>query len=85
MAYWVYILRNKSTGKLYTGQTSDIEARLERHNSEFGKDRYTRKQEGAWELLYSEKFETRNAAMRRERFLKSGRGRALIRANILKK
>ena len=78
MAYWVYILRNKSTGKLYTGQTSDIGARLDRHNSEFGKDRYTRKQEGAWELVYSEELETRSAAVRRERFLKSGKGREWI-------
>jgi hypothetical protein len=42
MPYWVYILQNEKTGKLYKGQTSDLESRLKRHNShEKGSMRYT--------------------------------------------
>jgi len=33
MPYWVYILQNETTGKLYKGHTSDLEKRLERHNT----------------------------------------------------
>jgi len=69
MSYFVYIIRSETTGKRYIGQTSDLKARLDRHNSKFGKNRYTRKQEGPWTLVYSEELGTRSAAMRRERFL----------------
>jgi len=32
MSYWVYILQSESTGKTYTGQTSDLKRRLNEHN-----------------------------------------------------
>ena len=85
MAYWVYVIQSETTGKLYIGQTSNLEERIDRHNSDYGKDRYTRKQEGPWELVYSEELETRSAAIRRERFFKSGGGRAWIKAHVLKR
>ena len=45
MPYWVYILQNETTGKLYKGQTSDLQSRIERHNThESGSMRYTYKQ-----------------------------------------
>jgi DNA-binding CsgD family transcriptional regulator len=34
MPYWVYILQNEVTGKLYKGQTSDLEKRIERHGTD---------------------------------------------------
>ena len=33
MPYWVYILQNEINGKLYKGQTSDLQKRIERHNT----------------------------------------------------
>ena len=84
MPYWAYILKSETTGKLYTGQTSNLEQRLKWHNDrEHRKLRYTRKQKGPWRLIYSEELETRSEAMVRERFLKSGQGREWIRKNIL--
>ena len=48
MPYWAYILQNQETGKLYKGQTSDLESRLKRHNSnEAGSMRYIYKQIGS--------------------------------------
>ena len=86
MPYWVYILQNELTGKLYKGQTSDLESRIERHNThESGSMRYTYKQKGQWRLIYSEKYPTRSKAMIREKFLKSGQGREWIRENITSK
>jgi len=75
MAFWVYILQSETTGRLYTGQTSDLEKRLRQHNDEeIGGQRFTRKQSGPWRLLYSEEMRTRSEAMRREKQLKSGKG-----------
>ena len=82
--YWVYILQNATSGKLYKGQTSDLKHRIERHNThEIGSKRYTHKQKGTWQLIYSEEHFTRSEAMKREKFLKSGQGREWIQTNIL--
>ena len=84
MPYWVYILQNEETGKLYKGQTSDLQSRLKRHNThEAGSMRYTYKQKGTWRLIFSEEHSTRSEAMKREKFLKSGKGREWIKDNIL--
>jgi putative endonuclease len=86
MAFFVYILQSESTGKLYIGHTSDLDERVARHNSkESGSRRYTHKQMGPWELIYSEKFPNRSEAMKRERSLKSGKGREWIKDNIINK
>ncbi len=85
MSFWVYILRSEATGQLYIGQTSDLERRVMRHNTEeAGSKRYTHRQEGPWNLIYSEEKETRSGAMKREKYLKSGQGREWIKENILK-
>ena len=65
---------------LYTGHTQDLESRLAAHNR--GLSRYT-KQRGPWVLVYSEEFETRSEAMKREKFFKSGKGREALK-EILK-
>lgn len=65
--FTVYILRtDKNT--LYTGQTKDLAARLREHAAGKGA-RYLRKFK-SFELVYTEKFETRSEAMRREHELK---------------
>ena len=81
MKYSTYILESESTGKLYIGQTSDLEKRIERHNS--GGSRYT-KGKGPWKLLFSVSFETRSEAMMFEKKLKNYRNRDRILAWIEK-
>ena len=67
MPYWVYILKSETTGKLYIGQTSDLEKRLMRHNSEeMGARRSAHRQRGPWLLIHSEELKTRSEAMKRE-------------------
>ncbi|MCP4372425.1 MAG: GIY-YIG nuclease family protein [Deltaproteobacteria bacterium] len=84
MPYWVYISQNDTSGKLYKGQTSDLKRRIERHNThESGSMRYTHKQKGTWQLIFSEKFSNRSEAMTREKFFKNGHGREWIKTNIL--
>lgn len=71
-----YILRC-SDNTLYTGWTNDIEARLAAHNSGQGA-KYTRGRRPV-ELVYLERFDTRQEAMRREVYIKR-----LSRADKLK-
>ena len=65
--YFVYILQNPQ-GRLYIGQTSDLQLRLRRHNE--GKV-FSTKDRGLWQLIHSESFATRSAAMTQEKRLKA--------------
>ena len=65
--FFVYILQYP-LGRLYIGQTSDLQLRLRRHNE--GKV-FSTKDGGPWQLIYSESFATRSAAMTQERRLKA--------------
>ena len=73
--YYVYILQSESTGRFYIGQTQDVPERLAYHNANYSK---SLKNRGPWKLLYTEKFSTRGAAVRRERELKSWKDRRMI-------
>jgi putative endonuclease len=70
--FFVYVLRNSSTGRNYTGFTSNLTQRIGQHNAGITK---STKNRGFWELVYQEEYSTRAEAMRRERQLKSGQGR----------
>ena len=72
--YWVYAIRAVASGRVYIGQTSDLDRRLEMHNR--GAVRSTR-DECPWDLVASQECETRNAARWLERCLKRSRGRRL--------
>ncbi len=67
MAY-AYVLRSLKNGKFYHGSTEDLAGRLAKHNS--GKVRST-KAFTPWVVQYSEQFESRAEAYRREHFFKS--------------
>lgn len=68
MAAFVYVLLSgKKPKRTYVGWTLDLDRRVEQHNDGSGA-RTTRG--GKWLLIYAERYRTRNAAMRREVFLK---------------
>ena len=69
--YYVYILRSRKDNKLYIGQTISIEDRLKKHNN--GQVLST-KGRAPFDLIYSEQYTTRSAAMQREWHLKSTSG-----------
>jgi putative endonuclease len=71
----VYILKSSVTDKYYIGQTSDIERRLVYHNSGYSKSTKAGK---PWRLMYSESFDTRQQAMKREAELKKYKSRVVI-------
>lgn len=70
--FYVYVLKSTTAKKHYIGQTSDLQKRLQEHNS--GESKYTSAYI-PWELVYSEEYETRSEAMKREKYLKSYPGR----------
>jgi len=83
MPYWVYILINDLSGRRYIGHTTDPERRLQEHNNKtVGRNRYTRKQKGTWSIIYKKEFASKAEAMKKERFLKSGKGREWIKTNV---
>jgi putative endonuclease len=83
VGYWVYVLANPER-KTYVGQTADLERRLAQHNApEFRGTLHTKRHKGPWQMIHSEECATRSAAMRRERELKTGTGRAWIRQHVL--
>ncbi|MEO5770208.1 MAG: GIY-YIG nuclease family protein [Polyangia bacterium] len=69
MASWfVYVVRCRD-GSLYTGISTDVEARIARHNEGSGA-RYTRARRPV-RLLYVERKRSRSNALRREAAIKS--------------
>ena len=83
MAFYVYVLVSERNGRRYVGQTDDLARRLAEHNSPTHNPRkYTSRHAGPWRLVHTEHFASRAEAMRRERALKSGRGRAWLDETI---
>ncbi|MDD3648419.1 MAG: GIY-YIG nuclease family protein [Candidatus Dojkabacteria bacterium] len=70
--YYTYILYSKKLNRFYIGSTSNLQSRLEAHNS--GTVPYT-KMGTPWKLVYYEAFVEKSDAIREERFLKTGKGR----------
>jgi len=68
MSYFVYILKC-SDDTLYTGITTDVERRVNEHNSSEKGAKYTKLRRPV-ELLYSETAEDRSSASKREYVIK---------------
>lgn len=79
--YKVYILKSEKFGRYYIGHTKDLENRIERHNQ--GKVRST-KAYRFWNLVYSENFENKKEACKREMEIKSFKS-GLAFKSLLKK
>jgi putative endonuclease len=74
--FTVYVLYSKDYNKIYIGFTSDLEQRLLSHN-ELGKKGWTIKFR-PWQLIYTEEFQIKSDAMKREKELKTATGRNFI-------
>jgi len=79
----VYVLVSEATGKRYIGQTDDLDRRIAEHNDpDHNPRKFTSRNAGPWRVVYSETYPTRAAAMARERWLKSGAGRAWLNERL---
>ena len=70
--FYVYVLKSLVNGRRYTGSTNNLERRIAEHN--IGQTKYTRLTK-PFELMYKEAYKTSLEAKRREKFLKTGKGR----------
>lgn len=74
--YYVYFLKSLRNNDLYIGSTENVFNRLKKHNlGEVKSTQFYR----PWELLGFEEFKTRSEAVRRERFLKTGQQKELLK------
>jgi putative endonuclease len=73
--YTVYALYSPGYKKIYIGFTSNLENRLRGHNE--WDEGYTSKFR-PWKLAYREDHETKSEALRREKQLKSAKGREFV-------
>ena len=67
--FYVYILRT-SANTLYVGQTNNLEKRIKEHQAKTIKSSKYVRSFASFELVYSETFETRSEALKREYQLK---------------
>lgn len=79
MKYTVYILLNRDKSKTYVGYTNNLTNRLKEHNA--GESSYTRRF-GPWQIIHNELFESKNDAIKREKYFKSSAGRKWIKKNL---
>lgn len=66
--WMVYILQSTTDGRLYTGISTDVAARLAKHNA--GKGAKTTRRGRPWLLAHTEGPMALGAALRRERAIK---------------
>ena len=67
-----YVLWSAKLRKRYVGSTKDVHNRLLEHNR--GSNKFT-KGGIPWILIYTEEFQNKTDSLKREKYLKSGRGR----------
>ena len=79
--FTVYVLYSEKYDKLYIGCTSNLKQRLLSHN-EFARKGWTVKYR-PWKLIYSEELINKSAAMKREKELKSHKGRDFLRSLLV--
>lgn len=77
--YYAYVLKSKVDGRLYKGHSEDVEKRLKQHN--LGKTKSTRAYR-PWELVYFEEFDSREEAITRESYFKTGIGREFLKRKL---
>jgi putative endonuclease len=76
--FTIYVLYSQKHAKHYVGYTTDLAERYLSHNHLSSKG-WTVKYR-PWEIIHVEEYATKEEAMKRERWLKSGVGRDFIKA-----
>jgi putative endonuclease len=77
--HYIYILKSLKDGKYYTGFSSDLRSRIKDHNS--GNVQST-KSRRPLELIYYEAYKEKSQALKREKFLKTTKGKLQFKKQI---
>jgi putative endonuclease len=75
MAFCVYILYSSSLNQYYIGHTQNLQDRIFRHTNSGSK---STKKANDWVVKYTEEFDSRQDAMRRELEIKNKKSRKYI-------
>ena len=76
MYYYVYVLESLSRNMMYVGRTKNVEKRLKEHKE--GKTWSTKRMLPV-KLIYFEAFISKEDAIRRERYLKTSKGKSTLK------
>lgn len=79
MVHYTYVLLSQKERRFYTGYTADLRRRLKEH--QHGRVRWTTFRQPVC-LVYYEACQSQEDALRRERFLKSGKGKRYLRNRL---
>jgi len=79
MKFYVYVLLSEKDKQFYTGYTSDIIKRIEEHNQGMVQSTKNRR---PLKIIYWEGSLNQQDATRREKYLKSGNGKANLRNRL---
>ncbi len=79
MPFTVYVLYSQQFTRLYKGYTSELNSRLKQHNS--AKVRST-KPYIPWSVVYTEEFEFKADAIKREKYFKTAAGRRFLKTKL---
>ena len=77
--YYTYVLKSAIDGKLYTGWTDDLKVRLDKHNNGYVKATASRR---PLKLVYYEACTSKEKAIAREKYFKTGFGRRFLKLRI---
>ena len=75
--FYVYVLKSLSRNYLYVEMTNNIERRIKQHNNGLNK---TTKPYRPFEIMQVEEYSSRVEARNREKFLKSGIGKEILKS-----
>ena len=79
--YYVYVLKSLTDQKLYIGYTKDLKERFRKHQAGEVKSTKPRR---PFELIFYEAYKDRLDAKRREKYLKTNKGRSSLRMMLRK-
>lgn len=77
--HYVYILFSELDKQLYTGFTKDLKSRFKAHANGFVKATQNRR---PIKLIYYEGYSKESDARRREKYLKGGNGRGILKTQL---
>ena len=77
--FYTYVLKSEIDQSWYIGYTEDLDRRLHEHNS--GRS-FTTKKKIPWIIIYYESCLSKDDAIAREKYLKSGMGRRYLKNRL---
>jgi len=79
MFFFTYVLKSKQDGKLYVRFTNNLKKRFEEHNKGLVDSTKCRM---PFELIYYEACSSKDKAIKREKYFKTGFGRMFLKNRI---